>query len=91
MTVNKSFRLYQNFPNPFNPSTTVQYELLRSGEVEMSLYNLLGQKVRTVFKGFQTTGLNKIEFQAQDLASGVYVYQIKTGGVAERRKFLLLK
>lgn len=91
MVVNKSFRLYQNFPNPFNSSTTVQYELLRSGEVELSLYNHLGQKVRTVFKGFQTTGLNKIEFQAKDLPSGVYVYQIKSGSFAEMRKFLFLK
>ena len=88
---NIDFRLYQNFPNPFNPSTTIQYELPTSGEVELSLYNILGEKVRTVFNGFQTTGIHKIEFQARDLSSGVYIYEIKSGRLIERKKLLLLR
>ena len=85
------FRLYQNFPNPFNPSTTIQYELSTSGEVELSLYNILGKKVRTLVKGFQTTGIHKIEFQARDLSSGVYIYEISSANFVERKKLLLLK
>jgi len=86
-----SARLFQNYPNPFNPSTTIRYETARSGDAELSLYNLLGQKVKTLFHGVQTAGLHQVEFQATDLPSGVYIYQIKSGGFFERKKLLLLK
>ncbi len=88
---NIDFRLYQNFPNPFNPSTTIQYELSVSADVQLSLYNFLGQKVKTIFEGFQTAGLHRIEFQARDLSSGVYIYEIKSGRLIEQKKLLLLR
>lgn len=88
---NLRFKLYQNFPNPFNPSTTIQYELLTDGVVELHIYNVLGQKIKTFFKGLQTAGLHKIEFNAGSLASGIYFYQIRSGGFVDRKKLILLR
>jgi hypothetical protein len=88
---NKYFRLYQNFPNPFNPSTTIQYELSVSGEIELGLYNPLGQKVLTLFKGFQSFGFHSFEFQAEGLSSGVYIYELRSGSFGERKKLLILR
>jgi hypothetical protein len=83
--------LLQNYPNPFNPPTCIQYQLPKSAHVLLSIYNLLGEKIHTVVDEFQTSGRYKIEFQANNLASGLYFYQLRAGDFVETKRMLLLK
>lgn len=85
------FILWPNYPNPFNSSTVISYSLDRSGEVELAVFNMLGQRVRVLYKGFRNPGTYRVNFEAEDLVTGVYVYQIKFGSEFQRRKLLLLK
>jgi hypothetical protein len=87
----KSFRLDQNYPNPFNPSTTFSFHLPVSQKVTLTIYDVLGRVVETVYEGKKTAGDHQIAFNAKDLASGVYVYQLKTDDYSASRKMLLLK
>jgi len=69
--------LEQNYPNPFNPITRIVYSIPQAGKVRLILYNLLGQKVREmIYTSFQSTGRYQVDLDAQDLPSGVYIYQI---------------
>ncbi|MBU1297657.1 MAG: T9SS type A sorting domain-containing protein, partial [Bacteroidetes bacterium] len=85
------FALYQNYPNPFNPVTTIAFSLPVDKNVTLSLFNTLGQKVRTLFEGNAKAGKNVIEFNADGLPSGVYYYQIKAGSFIATKKMLLIK
>lgn len=82
--------LEQNYPNPFNPSTTIAYEIETAGEVEFNLYNMLGRRIRT-FKVFNTPGVHRFDLSAKNLASGVYLYEIKSGHCSERKKLVVQK
>jgi len=82
--------LEQNYPNPFNPSTTIVYEVATAGEVEFNLYNMLGQRIRT-FKVFNTPGVHRFDLSANNLTSGVYLYEIKSGQYIERKKLIVQK
>ena len=84
------YNLYQNFPNPFNPHTTIQYEIQEDGEVLLEVYSLLGQKICTLIDKRQTEGKYIIHFEADDLASGIYFYRLRVGEWMEMRKMLLL-
>lgn len=86
----QSFELKQNYPNPFNPSTTIEYTLAQGENVELAVYNQLGQKVAGLFKGPQDAGLHAVTWNAQGFASGVYFYQLKTGSGRQITKKLLL-
>ncbi|NOX90762.1 MAG: T9SS type A sorting domain-containing protein [Calditrichaeota bacterium] len=85
------FLLYQNYPNPFNPLTTIRYELPKTGMVELSLFNILGQKVKELVKGTQTAGLHEIKLNAGNLASGIYLYRLKMDDRIQIRKLVVLK
>jgi hypothetical protein len=85
------FELEQNFPNPFNATTIISYELYKSGDIELAVYNLSGQKVLTLCKGFQTAGVYQTTLNAGSLAAGIYIYQIKLANHIKRRKFLMVK
>ena len=86
------YGLKQNYPNPFNPATTFQFALKSSGQIDLSIYNSLGQKVCTLFNGVITGGIvYSFPFDAKDLASGTYFYILRANGTNEVRKFLLLK
>lgn len=85
------YELAQNYPNPFNPTTVIEYALPRAGRVDLSVYNLLGQKVVTLVDGFREAGRHQVEFRADDLPSGVYFYRLTAEGVSATRKMLLLK
>ncbi|MGA7160982.1 MAG: T9SS type A sorting domain-containing protein, partial [Bacteroidota bacterium] len=86
------YGLKQNYPNPFNPATTFEFALKSTGQVDLSVYNSLGQKVRTLFNGNAKGGISySLSFDAKDLASGTYFYVLRANGVSEVRKFLLLK
>ena len=87
----KSFELSQNYPNPFNPTTKIAYTLENSSEVRLTVYNVLGKEVARLISGFQSTGSHTVEFNAANLTSGVYFYQLQTGNTITTKKMLLLK
>jgi len=78
-------------PNPANPSTTLNYTLVNSGNVKINIYSVSGQKVATLVDGFMTTGKHAVVFDGSDMASGVYFYQFQTEGFATSGKMLLVK
>ncbi|MDD4050691.1 MAG: T9SS type A sorting domain-containing protein [candidate division Zixibacteria bacterium] len=90
------FALEQNQPNPFNPTTTITFALPKAGHVSLEVYNVLGQKVRTLVNDFRTAGFHSVVFDGRDgndaeLASGVYLYRIKTDTNTDARKMVLMK
>ncbi|MCU7494141.1 MAG: T9SS type A sorting domain-containing protein [Ignavibacteria bacterium] len=87
----KDFVLGQNFPNPFNPSTTIRYSLPSEEFVSLKVYNLLGCEVAALVNEVQKAGSHSVRFNARELPSGTYVYTIKAGGFRFSRKLLLLK
>jgi len=89
--VPKAYELSQNYPNPFNPSTSIQYSLKESGKVDMAIYNILGQKVYTLINEFQNQGYHIVNFDASQLATGVYIYRITANNFSASKKLLLLK
>lgn len=85
-----------NYPNPFNPNTTITYNLKQAGNVELKVYNVRGQAVRTLVNTNQTAGSYSIEFNGHDeqgnlLGSGVYMYRLKSGGSVSTGKMLMMK
>ena len=88
----KQFKLNQNYPNPFNPSTAINYQLSAVSDVQLSVYNTLGQKVRTLINGLQEAGNHTVTFNANGLASGVYLYRLSTGnGTVLTKKMILIQ
>jgi hypothetical protein len=84
-------RLYQNYPNPFNPSTIINYELRITTEVELSIYNLLGQKVVRLVSERQQPGYHQVQWDASQMTSGVYYYRIKACEFNDVKKMILLQ
>ena len=74
----KQFALHQNYPNPFNPTTAISYQLKALSNVELSIYNILGQKVATLVDRRQEAGEYEVEWDASGFASGVYIYRLIT-------------
>ena len=88
----QQFALMQNFPNPFNPTTVISSQLPVVSQVELSIYNLLGQKITTLVSEKQPVGTYKLEWDAGGLASGLYFYRLKTDeGFIQTKKLILLK
>jgi len=86
------FRLEQNYPNPFNPVTTINFQLALAGNVQIAVYNLLGQKVKTLISGKLSAGAHQVTFDASEYSSGVYFYKLTTdNGYVQTRKMVLLK
>jgi hypothetical protein len=90
------FSLAPNYPNPFNPSTTLRFSLPQAGEAELSVFDLMGQRVATLIHGPQEAGAHLLQWdgrdeQGRELASGVYLYRLQTGAQVETRKLLLLR
>jgi hypothetical protein len=90
------FALHQNFPNPFNPETTIAYDLAAGSRVELSIYNVTGQVVRTLVSEEQQAGRYRIQWSGDDafgrqVASGIYFYRIQTESTQAVRKLMLLK
>ncbi|HXK49783.1 MAG TPA: T9SS type A sorting domain-containing protein, partial [Clostridiales bacterium] len=84
--------LYQNYPNPFNPVTSISYALDQACLVELNVYNLNGQFLRSLLNGKQSRGKHEIDLNAEDLTSGLYIYTLKVDGkVVQSRKMMLLK
>ncbi len=83
--------LMQNYPNPFNPNTIISWQLAVSSDVELSVYNLLGQKVAILVSERQNAGYHQVEWDAGDLSSGVYYYMINVGEFHDVKKMILLR
>jgi len=85
------YKLEQNYPNPFNPSTTILYSIPVEGNVELQIFNMLGQNVETLVNNFQKAGNYKATFDGANLPSGVYTYRLTSGNFIETRKMILIK
>lgn len=85
------YELSQNFPNPFNPSTTVRFALPKQTLLKINLYNVLGEQVATVAEGMFESGYHKVTFNASNLPSGTYIYRFESNDFIEVKKMMLLK
>ena len=86
------FNLAQNYPDPFNPSTTIQFTVPSNGRAILKIFNLLGQEVATLFDGEATEGTyHQVQFNGSNLASGIYFSRLEFGGKMQVKKMLLLK
>lgn len=85
------FALEQNYPNPFNPSTVIKYSIPVDSRVELSIFNVLGEKVATLVNDLQKAGSYEINFDASKLSSGVYLYKIEAGSFVSVKKMILAK
>lgn len=85
------YELYQNYPNPFNPATTIRYAVKENNNVKLEIFNVLGQKIKTLINEYKTAGEYSFVFNASSLASGVYIYRIESGSYVNSKKMILLK
>jgi len=90
----RQFALFQNYPNPFNPSTNIAYHLPEDAEVSLEIFNLLGQRVKSVSEGVQKAGVHSLSLGSDtlgELRSGIYFYTLKAGGFSDTKKMMLLR
>ena len=85
------FLLLQNYPNPFNPVTTIRFEVPISQKIELNVFDVLGRKVKELYNDVAPVGIISVEFDADDIASGMYIYQLKTKEFSISKKMVLLK
>jgi hypothetical protein len=88
---NLSYKLSQNYPNPFNPTTSISYSIPEKSFVKLEIFNTLGQKVKTLVNEEKESGNYSINFRAENIPSGMYLYKLSTGKFSETKKMLLLK
>jgi hypothetical protein len=86
-----SYELWQNAPNPFNPTTTIQYDLINNEHVTLVVYDVLGREVRTLVDALQSSGRYSVKLDANNLSSGIYFYRIQAGKFNAVRKMILMK
>jgi len=90
------YRLFQNYPNPFNPETAISYQLSALSDVELAVYNLLGQKIRILVQTRQSAGRYEVKWDGRDeagreVSSGVYIYRLQVGDFMQSRKMVLIR
>jgi hypothetical protein len=90
-SVPTDYTLSQNYPNPFNPTTTIEYALKQAGSVTLKVLNVLGEEIATIESGFRPAGRYSVSFDASRLASGVYLYQIRSGNFVDVKRMMLIK
>lgn len=87
----QAFQLQQNFPNPFNPLTQINFSLAVTGQVKLSVYSLTGREVAAIFNGLLVAGNHHFVFDGSGLASGTYLYRLQSGDWSDAKKMVLLK
>lgn len=92
----KEFELFQNFPNPFNPSTTIHFSLSQNGYANVDIYDVEGKHIRTLYSGYVPEGKHEVQWDgtnglAQHVGSGIYFYRLKFGDVIVAKKMLLIR
>ena len=87
----QKFELAQNYPNPFNPSTNINFSLPSSREVSLKVYDMMGREVAILVNGRMNAGEHTVQFNANGLASGVYIYRITAGSFTQSKRMLLIK
>jgi len=87
----REFQLHQNFPNPFNPMTTIRYDIPRSAHVNITVYNTRGQQVAVLVDGSRQPGYHEVVWDAAGLSSGVYFYRIHAADFVALKKLMLIK
>ena len=87
----QNFQLYDNYPNPFNPTTIISYNLYSSTNVKIEIYNTLGQRISELVNLYQPAGFYRTSFDASGLPSGIYIYKISTPYYSESKKMILVK
>ncbi|MBN1302570.1 MAG: endo-1,4-beta-xylanase [Melioribacteraceae bacterium] len=85
------YQLGDNYPNPFNPATQINYSIPANGYIKLKVYNLLGEAVATLFEGYQTAGNYTATFNAEGLSSGIYLYRLESRDFVATKKLVLLK
>ena len=95
-TLPDGFALHQNYPNPFNPTTRIAFELATGGDVSLEIYNVLGQRVRTLLGGFRNAGTYEVNWDARDqaglpVATGLYLYRLQVDARSQTRQMVLLR
>lgn len=85
------YRLNANYPNPFNPVTTLPFTLKKAGLTTLSIYDVLGNKIKVVIQGHLNAGTYKVRFDASELVAGVYFYEIRSGDFSATRNMILMK
>ncbi|MBP9192086.1 MAG: T9SS type A sorting domain-containing protein [Ignavibacteria bacterium] len=86
-----NFSLSQNYPNPFNPSTKINYDLPFDGKVTLKIFDISGREVSTLINEFKTAGYYTIDFKADNLSSGIYLYKLTSNSQVLTRKMLIVK
>ncbi|MBN2366018.1 MAG: T9SS C-terminal target domain-containing protein, partial [Calditrichaeota bacterium] len=90
------FQLSQNYPNPFNPATTIEFAVPYQSDVELVVYNTMGQKIKTLVKGPRNHGEYKIRWNGENdrgvkVSSGIYIYQLRVGSMIDSRKMIFIR
>ena len=89
--VPQEFELFQNFPNPFNPSTKIKFSLSKTNNVVLKIYDINGKEIAELINSVKNQGIYEISFNAKDMVSGIYFYQLSVGGRSITKKNVLLK
>ena len=89
--VSTIYELFSNFPNPFNPSTKIKFALPKPETVTIEVYNIIGQKIQTLLNKPMPAGYHEVEFNGQNLSSGIYLYRIETGQWQDIKKMVLIR
>jgi hypothetical protein len=86
-----TFNLEQNYPNPFNPSTSIKYSVPETGNIRLSVFNIVGEEVAVLVDGFTQAGFYEVTFDASNLSTGVYLYKLQSANSVQTKKMMLLK
>ncbi len=90
-SIPENFELSQNYPNPFNPTTTIKFSIPEANNVRLSVYNILGQQVSELVNDYKSAGTYLVNWNAENLASGIYIYRLEVGNFSISKKMTLLK
>ena len=89
--VPNEYALENNYPNPFNPTTTINFQLPQDGHAELAIYNMVGQKVATLVNGQVNAGYHSVTWEAGNHPSGIYLYRLEAGDFTQTHRMVLLK